>query len=293
MRFHSGSLQLAWKVAALGLSVLVIVALSVLSVGNAGPSKTALASTPATTTGAGSGYWLVASDGGVFTYGDAVFHGSTGGLHLNAPIVGMAVTPDGGGYWLVASDGGVFTYGDAVFHGSTGGSHLNAPIVGMAATPDGGGYWLVASDGGVFTYGDAVFHGSTGGIAPQCTHRRHGGHARAAAIGSWRPMAGCSPTATRCSTARRAACTSTHPSSAWRPHPTAGATGSWRPMVGCSPTATRCFLARKGVSDSISRSSEWRPSPAATGSWQLTVGSSTTEMRCSRARQVAYASTPR
>ena len=163
MRFHSGSLQLAWKVAALGLSVLVIVALSVLSVGNAGPSKTALASTPATTTGAGSGYWLVASDGGVFTYGDAVFHGSTGGLHLNAPIVGMAVTPDGGGYWLVASDGGVFTYGDAVFHGSTGGSHLNAPIVGMAATPDGGGYWLVSSDGGVFTYGDAVFHGSTGG----------------------------------------------------------------------------------------------------------------------------------
>ena len=38
----------------------------------------------------GAGYWLVASDGGIFTFGDAVFHGSTGALHLNQPIVGVA-----------------------------------------------------------------------------------------------------------------------------------------------------------------------------------------------------------
>ncbi len=106
----------------------------------------------------------MASDGGVFNYGDAAFYGSTGALRLNAPIVGMAATPDGGGYWLVASDGGVFTYGDAAFYGSAGSLHLNAPIVGMAATPDGGGYWLVASDGGVFTYGDAAFYGSAGSL---------------------------------------------------------------------------------------------------------------------------------
>ena len=43
-----------------------------------------------------------------------------GAQPLNAPIVGMATTPDGGGYWLVASDGGVFTFGDAGFYGSTG-----------------------------------------------------------------------------------------------------------------------------------------------------------------------------
>jgi N-acetylmuramoyl-L-alanine amidase len=61
----------------------------------------------------------------------------------NAPIVGMAATPDGGGYWLVASDGGIFTFGDAGFFGSEGGTALNAPIVGMATTPDGGGYWLI------------------------------------------------------------------------------------------------------------------------------------------------------
>ncbi|MFZ0664924.1 MAG: IPT/TIG domain-containing protein, partial [Acidimicrobiales bacterium] len=50
-----------------------------------------------------SGYWLVASDGGVFTYGSAGFYGSEGGRHLNAPVVGIAATHDDGGYWLVAS----------------------------------------------------------------------------------------------------------------------------------------------------------------------------------------------
>ena len=67
-----------------------------------------------------AGYWEVATDGGVFSFGDAQFHGSTGSIRLNKPMVGMAVTPDGGGYWLVASDGGIFAYGDAGFYGSTG-----------------------------------------------------------------------------------------------------------------------------------------------------------------------------
>jgi peptidoglycan/xylan/chitin deacetylase (PgdA/CDA1 family) len=109
------------------------------------------------------GYWEVAADGGLFSFGDAVFHGSMGGTRLNAPVVGMAATADGGGYWEVASDGGLFSFGDAVFHGSMGGTRLNAPIVGVAATPDGGGYWEVAADGGLFSFGDAVFHGSMGG----------------------------------------------------------------------------------------------------------------------------------
>jgi hypothetical protein len=80
----------------------------------------------------GGGYWLVASDGGIFAFGDAGFFGSTGGQPLNKPVVGMASTPDGKGYWLVASDGGIFSFGDASFLGSTGGQTLNQPIVGMA-----------------------------------------------------------------------------------------------------------------------------------------------------------------
>jgi hypothetical protein len=111
------------------------------------------------------GYWLLGQDGGIFSYGDAAFHGSTGAMRLNRPVVGIAPTSSGHGYWLVASDGGIFSFGDAGFHGSTGGMRLNQPIVGMAATPSGRGYWLVASDGGIFSFGDARFHGSTGGMA--------------------------------------------------------------------------------------------------------------------------------
>ena len=70
----------------------------------------------------GGGYWLVASDGGIFAYGDAAVLRLDRSIHLNKPIVGMAPTPDGGGYWLVASDGGIFAYGDAQFYGSTGAS---------------------------------------------------------------------------------------------------------------------------------------------------------------------------
>jgi hypothetical protein len=120
-----------------------------------------MASTPG-----GGGYWLVASDGGVFSFGNAEFYGSAAPLRLNRPIVGMAATPDAKGYWLVAADGGIFTYGDATFYGSMGNTHLNEPIVGMAATPDGGGYWLVGADGGVFSFGDAVYFGNSLGAVP-------------------------------------------------------------------------------------------------------------------------------
>jgi hypothetical protein len=86
----------------------------------------------ATTLPQATGYWLVASDGGIFAFGDAQFYGSTGAMTLNKPIVGMTATPDGKGYWLVASDGGIFAFGDAQFYGSTGAVTLNKPIVGLA-----------------------------------------------------------------------------------------------------------------------------------------------------------------
>jgi hypothetical protein len=111
----------------------------------------------------GTGYWLVAADGGVFAYGDAHFYGSMGAKHLNQPIVGIASSGDGRGYWLVAADGGMFAFGDAPFFGSLGALHLNQPIVGIAALTTGKGYRLVARDGGVFAFGAASFRGSLGG----------------------------------------------------------------------------------------------------------------------------------
>jgi hypothetical protein len=94
------------------------------------------------------GYWLVASDGGIFAFGNAPFLGSTGCIHLNRPIVGMFGSPDTttvgsntaclpeagpaggpstlrpGGYMMVASDGGVFAFGNATFAGSLPGSGI-------------------------------------------------------------------------------------------------------------------------------------------------------------------------
>jgi len=83
----------------------------------------------------GKGYWLVASDGGVFTEGDAVYYGGTGNITLNAPITGMAAAAAGGGYWLVASDGGVFGFGNAPYRGSCSGCGTSDGFVGIAATP--------------------------------------------------------------------------------------------------------------------------------------------------------------
>jgi len=120
--------------------------------------------TPGPSVRSGRGYWQLGADGGIFTFGAAEFHGSMGGVRLNAPVVGLAATNGGGGYWEVATDGGIFAFGDAPFHGSTGDLKLNKPIVGMAVTASGGGYLLVATDGGIFSFGDASFHGSTGDI---------------------------------------------------------------------------------------------------------------------------------
>jgi CHAP domain len=99
-------------------------------------------------------------DGGVLRYGAAQFFGSPTQVHLAAPVVAMAATPDGAGYWLVGADGGVLSFGDARYFGSAGARGLQAPIVAMAATPDGAGYWLVGADGSVFTFGDAHYYGA-------------------------------------------------------------------------------------------------------------------------------------
>jgi lipoprotein-anchoring transpeptidase ErfK/SrfK len=103
----------------------------------------------------GGGYWLVAADGGIFSFGDATFHGSAGGLHLDRPIVGMAATPDGGGYRLVAADGGVFDYGDAPYLGSAAGQATGFPALGSTTTVGAPGYWVTLSDGQVDAFGAA------------------------------------------------------------------------------------------------------------------------------------------
>ncbi|GAC1370746.1 MAG: hypothetical protein NVSMB32_15070 [Actinomycetota bacterium] len=82
----------------------------------------------------GRGYWLVATDGGIFSFGDAGFFGSPASLRGVSPIVGMAAAPGGNGYWLAANDGGIFAYGGATFFGSAGGTNLASPVIGLATS---------------------------------------------------------------------------------------------------------------------------------------------------------------
>ena len=114
------------------------------------------------------GYWEATSGGDIYSFGNAPFYGSTGAIHLNQPVVGMASNPVGGGYWLVARDGGVFSFGTSHFYGSLPGlpasEQPGLPVVGMAATANGGGYWEVTSGGDVYSFGDAKFSGSTGNL---------------------------------------------------------------------------------------------------------------------------------
>ncbi|HZQ28328.1 MAG TPA: S8 family serine peptidase [Acidimicrobiales bacterium] len=115
-------------------------------------------------TTAGPGYWMTASDGGVFSFGNSQFYGSTGSIRLNQPIVAMAASPRRKGYWFVAKDGGIFNYGDARFFGALGNQKLPAPIAGMAAMPDGQGYFMVGATGIIYAFGSASGFGDASGL---------------------------------------------------------------------------------------------------------------------------------
>ncbi len=104
---------------------------------------------------------MVASDGGIFSFGSAGFHGSAAGV-ATSPIVGMSSSISGGGYWMVTENGTVYAYGDAALHGSV--SNPSSPIVGIAETSDAGGYWLTSADGAVYAFGDAGYMGSMAGV---------------------------------------------------------------------------------------------------------------------------------
>ena len=101
------------------------------------------------------GYWEVASDGGIFSFGNAHFYGSMGGHPLNQPVVGMAATPTGGGYWEVASDGGIFSFGAGGFQGSAAGTAGGPGTVALLPARSGQGYLDLTGAGQTTSFGDA------------------------------------------------------------------------------------------------------------------------------------------
>jgi len=101
---------------------------------------------------AGTGYRLVAADGGLFSFG-APFAGSAVGLLQRGAV---SLDSGGAGYRIVSSDGSVYAFGGASFLGSV---HV-PPLVGEVVTLDpghdggnGGAPGTIAApiDGGGFT----------------------------------------------------------------------------------------------------------------------------------------------
>lgn len=159
-RRRSGSMSNMGKTALRARRCMALIVLAgALVCGSGQPSAFAASQSDPIST---QGYYLAAGDGGVFSFGHAVFHGSLTGVRLSKPIVGIAGPADGSGYYLAGGDGGVFAFGSVAFHGS-GVGETDTPIVGIAVTPDSGGYWLVGADGSVFAFGDAQLYGSLAG----------------------------------------------------------------------------------------------------------------------------------
>src|SRR5262245_55655267 len=109
----------------------------------------------------GQGYWLVASDGGMFTF-NAPFKGSMGGHRLNKPVIGMAPAPGGQGYALVGADGGLFRFGNNVpFYGSAANACPGAAAVGVATSSGAVGYWITFANATTYAF-------SPGTASPVC-----------------------------------------------------------------------------------------------------------------------------
>jgi hypothetical protein len=119
-----------------GPLVAVLLFLSIM--GSPGPSVAAAGapgpSHPSMPRFSTTGYWLVASDGGVFSFGDAHFFGSAGGSFIGTAFVGIVATSTSHGYWIPNEAGGLFDYGDAQFLGSCMSQGIAARVVGMTAS---------------------------------------------------------------------------------------------------------------------------------------------------------------
>jgi len=115
--------------------------------------------------GTNNGYILAASDGGIFAYGTAAFHGSMGGITLSAPVVGVSSITSNGtdtGYYMVGSDGAVYAFGSAQYKGGANSPNTGntGSFVAIAADPNGG-YWLLDSTGQIYAYGGAPYYGGS------------------------------------------------------------------------------------------------------------------------------------
>ncbi len=113
-----------------------------------------------------SGYWMVGSDGRVYSFGEAKSHGEATSLLGGANAVDLEPTPSFNGYWIVDDAGRVFGFGDARHHGNVDGARLTGgeKVTSISATPSGNGYWVFTNRGRVVAFGDAGHFGDMSAV---------------------------------------------------------------------------------------------------------------------------------
>ena len=82
----------------------------------------------------GGGYLLLASDGGLFSFGNSEFHGSLPGAGWcpGPTAIAFAQTPASGGYWMLLSDGQVVPFGNAKAWGEPAATQARAVALAAA-----------------------------------------------------------------------------------------------------------------------------------------------------------------
>ena len=148
----------------------------------------------------GNGYYELADDGSVYSFGDAFPYYYTYGRGPRGSVALVNRPRQSDGYWIAGADGSVYALGEAQFYGSASNFKLSSAVAGMAATPSGNGYWLAGTDGGEYSHlampAIAALHRNSPSMPLSLEWRQP---ATVTDTGLSQPMEACSPSPARCS----------------------------------------------------------------------------------------------
>jgi len=113
---------------------------------------------------ASGGYWVLRSNGGVSNF-SAPWYGSLAGkIPAGQAVTAIAASP-AGGYLILTSGGTVYAFGAPGYGSAAGTLPAGVTATALAADPATGGYWILKSNGGVASY-NAPWYGSLAGVIP-------------------------------------------------------------------------------------------------------------------------------
>lgn len=108
----------------------------------------------------GNGYWLIASNGEVYPFGDAPNCGSLPDRAKVDDIVSAAMGQNGRGYWLAQRNGDVWTFNSCpnstITNQGNAKGRTTSPIVAMVGSAAGTGYSIIEQSGLVYYFNMSI-----------------------------------------------------------------------------------------------------------------------------------------